>query len=163
MNSDFTKVSNLIKDIKVAMMTTVSKEGDLHSRPMSAQELDEQGCLWFFTSDETGKVDSIQNDQRINLGYSDPKSSKYVSVSGVAAIVKDTAKAKELWTPDMKAWFPEGVTESDLVLIKVKIDSAEYWAAPAGKTVQYARIALAAITGQEFKPTPGEHGRVSLH
>lgn len=163
MKPELTQLSNLIREIQVAMMTTVGENNELHSRPMMAQEVDENGSLWFFTSSETGKVQSIQNDQRVNLAYASPRDSKFVSVGGTATVVKDTAKAKELWTPAMKAWFPEGVTESDLVLIQVKIDSAEFWDAPAGKMVKLMKMAKAAITGQRYEASAGEHGRVNLH
>lgn len=164
MNSDLSKLGDLIKDIRVAMLTTVSKEGELHSRPMMAQELDESGSVWFFTSSESGKAHSIENDQRVNLGYAKPNDSKYVSASGVAHIVKDQQKIKELWKPAMKAWFPEGVNESDLVLIQVQIESAEYWDAPrGGEIVQLAKMTKAILTGQPYQSSKKENGRIDLH
>jgi general stress protein 26 len=163
MKPELSKLSDLIKEIQVAMMTTIGENDELHSRPMMAQQIDAEGCLWFFTSTETGKVQSIRNDQRINLAYASPKDSKFVSVGGTASIVKDEAKAKELWNPAMKAWFPKGVNEADLVLIKVQLDSAEYWDAPAGKMVQLLKMAKAVMTGQRYEASAREHGRVVLH
>ncbi len=43
------KLYAMIKDIRIAMMTTIDADGMLHSRPMYAQEADEHGDLWFFT------------------------------------------------------------------------------------------------------------------
>ena len=162
-NGDLKKLGDLIKDIRVTMMTTVNKEGALHSRPMMSQEIDANGCLWFFTSSETGKADSIENDQRVNLGFAKPDDSKYISVAGTARIVKDEQKAKELWKPAMRAWFPEGVKESDLVLIQVQVETAEYWDAPkGGEIAQLAKMTKAIFTQQPYESSKKENGRINL-
>ena len=45
------KVRDLIKGIKIAMLTTVNPtDGSLHSRPMATQEAEFDGDLWFFTA-----------------------------------------------------------------------------------------------------------------
>src|SRR4051812_8520321 len=98
------QLKEMLEGIDFAMLTTIAG-GKLHSRPMSTQELDESGTLWFFSSDDTRKVDEINADDRINVAYSDPKGNTYVSVFGRAEMVKDRAKMEELWSPIHKAWF----------------------------------------------------------
>src|SRR5688572_10975348 len=97
-----------IKDVKIAMLTTVEADGTMHSRPMQTQQSDEDGSLWFFTGYESGKTSEIKNDSHVNLSYSDPDDNLYVSVSGTATVTRDKAKIDELWNPIMKAWFPGG-------------------------------------------------------
>ena len=153
------KLKTLINDIDFAMMTTING-GHLRSRPMSTQEYEGDETLWFFTSDETHKVDEIEADNRVNLGYSRPDDNVYVSISGRAAVVKDRAKMEELWNPILKAWFPEGLEDPTLCLLKVNIEEAEYWDSPNSKLVQLAGFVKAVVTG---KPAEGgEYGRISL-
>jgi general stress protein 26 len=147
----------------MVMLSTLDEDGTIHSRPMGTQEIDEDGNMWFFTSSESGKVASIEAHPQVNLSYAEPKSGTYVSVVGEAQVTHDPAKARELWNPMMKAWFPEGVNEPDLVLLKVAIQSAEYWDAPQGKMVQMVGIAKAALSGKPFQAKKGEHGKVILN
>ena len=74
------KLYELIKDVKIAMMTTVDTDGTLHSRPMHNQEADEHGDLWFFTQIQSPKTTELSRDSEVNLAYSDPSSQTYVSV-----------------------------------------------------------------------------------
>jgi general stress protein 26 len=49
-------------------------------------------------------VPEIKKHAQINVSFSDPSHQSYVSVSGRGEIVQDKAKAKELWSPVLKAW-----------------------------------------------------------
>jgi general stress protein 26 len=49
------KIRELTEGIDFCMLTTVD-EGHLRSRPMSTQEFEFDGDLWFFTSEETHKI-----------------------------------------------------------------------------------------------------------
>jgi hypothetical protein len=75
-------------------------------------------------------------------------------------VVRDKEKARELWSPALKAWFPQGVDEPDLVLLNVQVEKAEYWDAPASKVVQLAGFVKAVATGQRYDP--GENEKVEL-
>lgn len=121
------KLRDLIKDIDFAMLTTISSDGTLHSRPMSTQEAEFDGDLWFFTSADTQKASEIQQDQTVNVSYAAPDKHRYVSVSGKAALVNDREKMKTLWSPVYKVWFPDGLDDPQLRLLKVSVDKAEYW------------------------------------
>jgi general stress protein 26 len=153
------KLKTLINDIDFAMLTTING-GHLRSRPMSTQEYEGSNVLWFFTSDETHKVDEIEADDRVNVAYSRPDDNVYASVSGRASISKDRAKIEELWNPILKAWFPDGLEDPTLCLLKVTIEEAEYWDSPNSKLVQLAGFVKAIVTGKSADG--GEYGRVSL-
>lgn len=141
--SDIKKLRKMIKDIRVAMMTTVGHEGELRSRPMATGDVEFDGDLWFFTRASSPKTEELMDDQRVNVSYADPKAQRYVSVCGRANLVKDREKIKELWAGFHKDWFPEGKKDPDLALIKVTVDRAEYWNAPARKMVHLAWLARA--------------------
>lgn len=153
------KLKSMLEDIDFCMLTTMDG-GSLRSRPMSTQEMDENGELWFFTSDKTHKVDEIAKDDRVNAAYSKPNDNVYVSVSGRASIVKDRAKIEELWNPILKAWFPDGLDDPHLTLLKVTVEEAEYWDSPNSTLVQIAGFVKALVTGQQAKG--GENEKISL-
>lgn len=130
------KLDEMINDIKFAMLTTIDTEGSIRSRPMMTPPMRFEGSLWFFTGRSTGKVHSIENDQRVNVTYVSADDSKYVSISGRAKLVDDPEKAKELWKPEYETWFPKGLKDPDLSLIKIDVDEAEYWESPSGNYVR---------------------------
>jgi general stress protein 26 len=139
MESDVKKLNELIKGIRIAMMATVDTDGTVHSRPMATQESEFDGELWFFTSAKSHKVDELQQNHQIGLAYADPNEQRYVSVSGVAEVKRDPRKAEELWSPTFKTWFPGGLQDPDLALLKVTVRKAAYWDSQSGSMVQLAR------------------------
>lgn len=153
------KIRELVEGIDFCMLTSID-EGNLRSRPMSTQAADFDGDVWFFTSDETHKIDEIEKDNRVNLAYSKPDDNVYVSISGRAEVVKDRAKIEELWSPILKAWFPEGLDDPHLCLLKVSAEQAEYWESPSGKVVQLLGFVKALATGESAEW--GENKKVDL-
>lgn len=155
------KFRELIKDIDVAMLVTETSDGSLRSRPMVTQASDFDGDLWFFTDQNSAKVLEIQADRRVNISYADPRSQKFISVSGVAELSTDREKIKELWNPFAKAWFPAGPDDPRLALLRVHPTMAEYWDSASGWTVTVAGMVKAVTTGKS--PTElGEHEKLSL-
>lgn len=160
MNDDLFKLAVALKDIKFTMFTTIGKDGNLYSRPMATLEIDERkfdGRLWFFTSINSPKVQNLRSDLHVNLAYAKPEDQKYISVAGTANLVNDRAKMKELWTPVMKAWFPEGIDDPDIALICVDVESAELWDSPPSKVVQLAGMAKAIATGKPYDGEKHQH------
>ena len=154
------KLGALIKDLNIAMLTTALPDGTLRSRPMATQAGEFDGTLWFFTGSDTGKVHEIEDDQHVNLSYSEPSEQKYVSVSGKARLIRDRAKIEDLWSPPLKAWFPDGVDDPTIALLKIDVDSAEYWDVPSSKMVHLIGMVKATVTGQSYDP--GENEKISL-
>jgi len=155
------KFRELIKDIDVAMLVTETGDGSLRSRPMVTQATDFDGELWFFTDHHSAKVLEIQADRHVNVSYADPRSQKYISVSGIAELSTDRHKIKELWNPFAKAWFPDGPDDPRLALLRVRPTTAEYWDSASGLAVTIAGMVKAATTGERLK-NAGEHEKLSL-
>lgn len=142
------KIQELTEGIDFCMLTT-NDGGALRSRPMSTQDTDFDGDIWFFTSEDTHKIEEIEKDNRVVIAYSKPDDNIFVSVSGRASISKDKAKMKELWSPVLKAWFPEGLDDPKLCLLKVEAEQAEYWEGSSSTLVQLFGMVKAIATGQE--------------
>jgi general stress protein 26 len=59
--------------------------------------------------------------------------SEWTSLSGKAEIVYDQQQAERLWSAPLRVWFPDALDTNGLSLIKVHIDSAEYWESRSSK------------------------------
>lgn len=152
------KLGELIKDVKICMMTTIASDGSFDSRPMATQETEFDGTVWFLTGNASGKVQEIKADDHIGLMYSDPGNHNFVSAKGRAEISQDKAKIHELWNSMYKAWFPEGEDDPNIAVLKVRITEAEYWEASSSKLVFGIKYLAAAVTGG--KVNVGETGTV---
>ncbi len=154
------KLYDLIKDVKIAMMTTVDTDGTLHSRPMHGAKADEHGDLWFFTRIQSPKITEISRDNEVNLAYGDTSGQNYVSISGKAEVVRDRERIKELWSEPLRAWFPDGSDDPTIALIRVHPVKGEYWDSPSSTLVHLYGYVKAAVTGEP--PKPGDQAKVNL-
>ena len=145
--NDRQKVWELIKDVRIALLVTAADEG-LRGRPMAAMNKDFDGELWFASRRDAPKLDEIKGDRHVLLAYSEPKTQNYVSVSGTARVVQDSAKVEELWSEPMRVWFPKGPSDPDIALIRVTVTSAEYWDAPSSAWVYAVGYVKARLTGE---------------
>ena len=150
--SDFEKLVEMIKDIDLCMLTTVDEGDELHSRPMSLNGyVDEENNLWFFTSSNSHKASEIERTPNVNVSFIDTDDQRYASVSGVAELITDRQKIKELWKPVLKAWFPDGPDQPDVALLKVKMTKAEFWDGPSSTISQAVSFVSAIFTGKQVE------------
>lgn len=150
------KIAGLIEEVRTGMLTTPAMDGHMHSRPMQALQIDSSGSVWFITrTDALGKE---ADSQSLNLSFADPSAGTYVSLSGSSVLLRDQAKIDELWSPLMKAWFPEGKDDPSIAVLRVDIDSGEYWDASSSSMVRLVGLAASAIAGKEI--ALGDNDRV---
>lgn len=124
------RLAELIKGIRVAMLVTRSGDGTLRARPMATQEAPFDGTRWFFAANQSATVSDLAQNPEVGLAYADLGGNRYVSLSGRAELVRDPDKARELWSPLYREWFPRGLEDSELALLKVVVSRAEYWNSP---------------------------------
>jgi general stress protein 26 len=144
---DLHKVIELIQRIEVGLLTTFDPEGNFHTRPLQTLQAEPEGRLWFFTDWSSPKVGELEHDVRVSLGYADPANKTYVAISGKGRLFRDREKAKQLWTIEQRAYYPEGPEDPRLALLQVQIERAEYWIAP-GRLSYLVAAAEAAVTGK---------------
>lgn len=150
-----------IKDVQFGMLTTYDPLlRALRSRPMTNQQVEFDGTLWFFISDSTAAGREVLIDDTVNISYADPGNKVFVSVSGTAEVLDDHEKAKQLWNPLLKAWFPQGLADPTLRLLKVSVSEAEYWDSPSSTMVQLYGAARAMLTGESAWDL-GEHQKLN--
>jgi len=149
-----------VEDVRIAMLVTVNANHEIHSRPMGTAKLDEEGNIWFFTNEYSSKVDEISHENKVVVTYSNPSNNTYLSIKGTASIVDDRGKMKKLWNPIIKAFFPDGIDDPKLTLLKVDTEEAEYWDSNSSKMVVGFQMLKAAITGERYDQ--GDHGKIQL-
>jgi general stress protein 26 len=152
------KISELIKGIRIAMLTTVAGDGTMSSRPMAIQDEPFNGTLWFLTRSTSEKIDEVKQDQHVTLTFAEPKDSKYLSLKGRASVNQDRAKIKELWNPLYKAWFPKGQDDPEISVLRVEVSEADFWEASSSKLIMGVKYLAAAMTGGTLPV--GEAGHV---
>jgi general stress protein 26 len=146
---DYAKLHELVDEIKVAMMTTVD-DGIMRSRPLQTLRFDADGALWFFTSQSSPKVTEAQGEGwQVNLSYAHPGKHHYVSISGRAELTRDREQMERLWTKWVEVWFPKGLDDPDLALLRVQMERAEYWDAPGSAMGRLYALTKALSTGDK--------------
>lgn len=159
MQAEFEKLGELIKDIRIAMVTTVEPDGTLHTRPLASLAYENDGQLWFYTAVDSAKVSEVMHDVRTSVAFSDTARDAYVAVSGTADIVHDRQRIHQLWTPFAKPWFPNGPDDPNLALLRVHVERGEYWTS-AGKAAYLFGMAKAAMTGKRTQM--GENRKLTM-
>lgn len=143
-------LGKLLEKIDIAMLTTVGPNGYLVSRPLSTQQATFDGeRVWFFTEADSPKIDEIRRHAKVNLAYASKDKNTYISLAGDARISRDQAKIDELWSDAMKAFFPKGRDDPNLVLLEVAVRTAEYWDGPGTMLGKLLTFMVARVTGQE--------------
>ncbi len=131
-------LAELIKGINVAMLTTVDRTGNLHSRPMMTLRRSTDGALWFFTEASSHMVDDVNGHHPVNICYVDAKQERYVSVSGRGRIVNDGAKKAELWESRLAKWMPKGFQDPSVILLRIEVQEAEFWDSGGAREISAA-------------------------
>ena len=144
---DMEKLKDVIDGMDTAMFTTVSGDGSLASRPLRMQEIDEDGAMWFVTDRGSHKADEIHAHPQVNVSFVAPQDNTYVSISGRATVLFDKARLHDLWSPAMMVFYPDGLDDPDLCVLRVDMESAEYWDSPGGLVGNALYLAMAAVTG----------------
>ncbi|MBO9667928.1 MAG: pyridoxamine 5'-phosphate oxidase family protein [Bdellovibrio sp.] len=156
-HSEVHKLAELIKGIKIAMLTTITRENKLHSAPLFTQEIDFDGDLWFLITRTSQKVSDINYESNVSLCYSG--TGKYVSITGIAHLEDDPEKIRELWSKSYEAYFPQGPKDPNIQLLRIDVETAEYWeghSMPVARMLQFVK----ATTGSHIKM--GDHGQLDL-
>lgn len=144
------KIAEMVKGIRIAMMTTLAPDGSIDARPMAvpaaSKDTSFDGTFWFLTRHSSDKVGELQRDRHVTLTFAEPSESKYISLKGRATVSYDRAKIHELWNPMYKAWFPNGEDDPEIAVVRVDVSEGDFWEASDSKLIVYAKYLAAAVT-----------------
>lgn len=154
------KFRDLVKDVTICMFTTMDENNDLTSRPMFTSDVDDEGNVWFFTNEFSEKINEVSKDNLVHLIYSHPVKNIYVDVKGTCSLIIDRKKMEELWDPALKNWFPQGLEDSKICLIKVATETAHFWNHSSSKMGLLFGMIRSLTKGDKYKET--EKGQLDL-
>lgn len=154
------KIQLLVKHNKICMFTTHLTEVPLQTRPMSVQDVDNEGNIWFLSGADSNKNWEVGEDSRVQLLFANQGDYEFLSVYGHAEIFSDRNKIEELWTPIAKAWFKEGKNDPNATVIKVTPEDAYYWDTKNNKAVSLLKIVTSVFTGKTMDD--GEEGTLKI-
>lgn len=155
------KLIDLIQEFDNAMLVTKTGEGALHARPMAIAQATEEGELWFITDRNSGKIADIIHDRDVVVTMQSAR--KFVTVSGECRVVNDQQKIESLWQESWKIWFPDGKTDTSIVLLKLDPERGEYWDNSGAAGLKYLiEAGKAYLQGDRAKTDKSTNARVSL-
>jgi len=123
------EVAATARAIGTCMLTTVSEDGPLASRPMKVNAADEDGTFWFFASAASGTVRAISRDPRVSLAFS--SGTTRIAVTGEAAIVDDQQSREHHWHLKDRSFIADDPQDPNLVLFRVRSLSSRSWGSPS--------------------------------
>ena len=118
------------------------------SRPMSVQEVDDEGNLWFLSASDSHKNQEIAIQPEVRLYFQGSAHSDFLQLNGTAEISRDKAKIKKLWKPLLKTWFTEGENDPRITAIKVLPAGGYYWDTKHGNAVAGIKMLVGAVLGK---------------
>jgi general stress protein 26 len=147
-SDELQRIAALIGRIGIGMLGTRARDGHWVSRPVEPKMIDGyfDGDLWVLTSASSHKVAEIKAHPRINIAFASPHDNSFVSVSGSATVRSDRARLARLWTPEQRVYYPAGLDDPDLTLVRMRVQTVEYWDGPSSWLGKAVRFALATAT-----------------
>lgn len=115
-----------LKSDRTLMLGLVGVD-DGHTRPMTVQAEDDQGPIWFFTSNDNALVQSLQGEsKRAIAAFASKDHQLFASINGALQVDTDRAVVERLWNPFVAAWY-EGKDDPKLRLLRFDTEHAEIW------------------------------------
>lgn len=126
-------LSEKMRDIDFAMLSTRTEGGAIAARPMSNnRQVDYDGDSYYFALDDTRTVGDIARDPQVGLSFLGKSGLLgqrpfFVAVEGQGELIRDKGQFEEHWNSDLDRWFDQGADTPGLVLIKVAATRVHYW------------------------------------
>lgn len=143
------KLKELVEKAETCFFcTAASTAGSSGARPMSVQQVDDEGNLWFLSAEDSHKNQELSRDPAVTLYFQGSAHSDFLTLSGKGCISRDKDRIKELWEPIVKTWFTEGEDDPRITVIKVNPSEGYYWDTKHGSAVAGAKMLIGAAIGK---------------
>jgi general stress protein 26 len=141
-------------------MMVIRTDAGILARPMRGVIASDANLIWFFTDRTTETALHAERSCSCCLTYADVKTQTFVSLSGELSLVDDRAEIARLWTEGAAVYFPRGIEDRSLVLLRFAPDNASYWDAPSNPVVLAIKFLQAKATGK--RPALGVQQAVAM-
>ena len=157
------RVRKLLPNFRAAFFVTgLSRRTHPHARPLALQGDVSAfgGTLWFFADHRSPKIHEMSADPTVSLFFQNDVDGCYMQLDGSAAVVQDRSKIREMYTPALRTWFPEGLDDPNLTLIRFDAISGSYWESPGD--ILHAMTAFAEPPANGATEKIGHFGTLSF-
>jgi len=137
------KIKDIVDKAKTCFFCTSVTSGS-STRPMSVQQVDDEGNIWFLSADDSHKNLELTQDPTVKLYFQGSPHSDFLHLEGIATISKDKAKIIELWEFVIGTLFTQGVDDPRITVIKVKPTLGYYWDTKHGNAVAGIKMLIGA-------------------
>lgn len=141
------KIRDLAEKAGICFFTTQLGH-HAHSIPMSLQEVDDQGMLWFISAVDSNHNQNILRDPKVQLYFQNDSSFEYVFIKGTAKISQDRNLIDHNYSSFADAWF-EGKDDPRVTVIGVHPEDGYYYETKDNKIFAMAKMVFAAVTGSK--------------
>jgi general stress protein 26 len=138
------RLRRLIEQAGVATLMNLDADGAHAGRPMLPLLIEHDPHIYFLTHQSSRKVAQLQ--ARPNVGLSIHSDGCFMVVVGAAATSQDAELIRRLWHPTYRAWFPDGATDAEAMVIAITVDRIDYWEPPRSYAVRAAQAVKAMLT-----------------
>ncbi|WP_293907138.1 MULTISPECIES: pyridoxamine 5'-phosphate oxidase family protein [unclassified Sphingobacterium] len=143
------KLKVIVDQIDVGTVCSFPSDANYpHGVPMSRQEVDDEGTIWYICSAESETFKNISQDPRVSLFYADPKNYTFLSINGTADLSRDQERIDRYWNKMMEGWFEKGKEDPNIRLLQVTPKDAHYWDSNSNMIVNLFKMLKATVTGE---------------
>lgn len=145
------KLQELVDKIDIGMLCSYPGNNEyVHAVPMSRQEVDKDGNIWYLFSAESETYKNIRSNDKVSVLFSHVGDYNFLSINGIAEISKDKERIEKYWNKFVEAWFEKGKENPNISILKVKVEDAHYWDNKTNKLVTILKVATSALSGEKL-------------
>jgi general stress protein 26 len=143
------RIREVVKKTESCFFCTAVATGDSSGvRPMSVQQVDDAGTLWFLSASDSHKNLELRTSPEARLFFQGSEHSGFLTLSGLARVSTDRQKIESLWNPLQKTWFTGGLADPRLTVIGFAPQDGYYWDNKHGDTVAGLKVLVGAALGK---------------
>ncbi len=100
-----------------------------HSTPMTAQFDGRHGPIWFYGSRSSRLAEGLTSTNDAMAQYVGEGHKIFACMSGVLTIDNNYAIIDKFWSNTVEAWYPQGKSDPDLIMLRFDPSHIEIWQA----------------------------------
>lgn len=135
---DKSAILNLMDEAEAVYLATVAEKGPRIRALVNLRRSDHYpgpakfACtggftVYLATSLASDKVQEIRANPSVAVYYCTPRNFHGVMLSGVAELLDDAELKKALWSEDWRIYWPDGDTNPDYIVLRIKPDEIRGW------------------------------------
>lgn len=145
------KLKEMVNHIDIGMFSSFPNDSEYpHTIPMSRQEIDENGNIWFLFSAQSDLHQYLTQNSKASIAYSHVGDYQFLSLNGRVEISQNQDRIDKYWNKFVEAWFEKGKEDPNIRVLKFIPYEAHYWDNKTNKLMTLLKVASSAITGQKM-------------